>query len=130
MARPPSKHPTELELEILKVLWRHGPLPVRVVRDELAEFRDLAPTSVITVMNIMVDKGYLRRRKEGRRFVYRPRIAEGSVTGGMLRDLIARAFGGSTEAMMLNLLESDELDRNEVTRLRKLLDGKAKGKRR
>ena len=130
MARPSSKHPTELELEILKVLWRHGPLPVRTVRDELAGFRDLATTSVITVMNIMVEKGYLQRRKQGRSFIYKPQVAEGAVTGGMLRDLIARAFGGSTEAMMLNLLDSEDLDRDEVARLRKLLSTKAKGKQR
>ncbi|MHC4718563.1 MAG: BlaI/MecI/CopY family transcriptional regulator [Planctomycetota bacterium] len=129
MARPTSRHPTELELEILKVLWRRGPLPVRTVRDELAGFRDLATTSVITVMNIMVEKGYLARRKAGRSFIYEPRVAEGTVTGGMLRDLIARAFGGSTEVMMLNLLASDELDRTEIGRLRRLLGRTTKGKR-
>ena len=56
MARPASKGPTELELEILKILWQRGPLPVRDVRDALVGFRDLARTSVITIMNIMVRK--------------------------------------------------------------------------
>ena len=50
MARPISKHPTELELEILKIFWREGPLTGREVRDQLAEFRDLAYTSVMTIM--------------------------------------------------------------------------------
>ena len=56
MARPASRHPTELELEILKVLWREGPLSGRQVRDALVPFRDLAYTSVMTVMNIMAGR--------------------------------------------------------------------------
>ena len=63
MARPTSKHPTELELEILKVLWRASPLTGRQVRDALVGFRDLAYTSVMTIMGIMEDKGYVRRKK-------------------------------------------------------------------
>ncbi len=57
MVRPTSKHPTELELEILKILWRAKPLTGRQVRDALAEFRELAYTSVMTVMGTMEDKG-------------------------------------------------------------------------
>ena len=53
MARSPSQHPTELELEILKVLWRIGPATVRTVREELAAVRELAYTSVMTMMTIM-----------------------------------------------------------------------------
>ena len=74
MARQVSKHPTELELEILKVLWRNGPLTGRDVRDCLAiETRDLAYTSVMTVMGIMEDKGYLKRKKSGKTFMRRLR---------------------------------------------------------
>lgn len=126
MPRHASRHPTELELEILKILWRDGPLPVRGVREALAPGRPLAYTSVMTIMTIMVDKGYLARRKVGARFVYRTRVREGTTTGRMLSDLVDRAFGGSTAAVMVNLLETGELDEAEVLELRALLQRKAK----
>ena len=127
MARPPSRHPTELELEILKVLWRRGPLPVRGVREALAPARPLAYTSVMTIMNIMVDKGYLTRRRTGQSYTYRPRATETTTAARMLRDLMNRVFYGSAAAVMMNLLESADLDQAEIHRLRELLAGKAEG---
>jgi predicted transcriptional regulator len=122
MTRPASRHPTELELEILKVLWRGGEMRVRQVRSALAPRRELAYTSVMTIMNIMVDKGYLRRRRRGIGYAYRPRVTQKATTRRMLRDLMDRAFGGSPAAVMLNLLESAELDEAEIAELRSLLD--------
>ncbi len=122
MARPASKHPTELELEILKILWRLGPSSVRQVRDALADFRDLAYTSVMTIMTIMTKKGYVRRTRTDGGYVYRPRIREQSTTRRMLRDLVDRAFDGSAAALMLNLLESGKVDPGELKRLREVID--------
>jgi predicted transcriptional regulator len=80
MARPASEHPTELELAILKVLWQKSPQTVQDVRDELAEAgRELANSSVITMMNIMVRKQYLKREKAGRAFEFTPLIEQQSV---------------------------------------------------
>ena len=75
MARPGSDHPTQLELEILKVLWSESPLPVRDVQARLEEKaeRPLAHSSVITILNIMVRKGYLSAAKRARRFSFHPR---------------------------------------------------------
>ena len=121
MARPASKYPTELELEILKVLWRHGPLTGLAVRDALAPERDLAYTSVMTILGIMLEKGYVARRKSGARFLYRARIGEQATARGMLRDLVSRVYDGSVEAVLVSLLESSGLDREEIQRLRQLL---------
>lgn len=129
MARPASRHPTELELEILKILWREGPLSAGRVRDLLAGFRDLTYTSVITIMNIMVRKRYLQRRKADVGYTYRARITQVSTTRGMLRDLVDRAFEGSAATLMLNLLESSEIDPAELKQLRELIDRKAKEER-
>ena len=120
MARRSSRHPTESELEILNILWRRGPLPVREVRDALD--RPLAYTSVMTVMNIMVDKGYLARCKDVGIFVYLERIGLKATTRRMLGDLVDRAFDGSPAAVMINLLESADLDQAEIEKLRELLD--------
>lgn len=121
MARPLSRHPTELELQILKILWRRAPLTVRQVRQELAATRELAHTSVITMLTIMVDKGYVERAKAPGGHLYRPRIAEGVTAGGMLRDIVDRAYDGSAEAAMLNLLEMADLDQAEIQRIRAIL---------
>lgn len=124
MARPASRHPTELELEILKILWRQGPITPREVRDALVDFRDLAYTSVVTIMNIMVGKGYLGRAKTGPGFVYRARVSEQATTRRMLRDLVNRVFDGSASAVMVNLIEEADLDEAKVRELRALLKDK------
>ena len=125
MARSASRHPTELELEILKILWRDGPSNVRHVRESLAVFRDLAYTSVMTIMTIMARKGYLKRRKAEGGYVYRAAISAESTTGDMLRDLVDRAFDGSAAALMVNLLETGDLEAEELRQLRELINRKA-----
>lgn len=129
MVRPPSGNPTELELEILKILWRCGPLSVRQVRQELAagpSLRRLAHTSVITMLNIMVRKSYLRRVAQGKGYIFHPRVQEQEVSRGMLHDLVERLFEGSTTAAMLQLLETSDLDEREIEKLRKLIGRQAK----
>ena len=104
MARPRSDHPTELELEILKVLWRESPQTVAQVREALAAVpasRELTHSSVITVMNIMVRKRYLKRKKRGRAYEYEPQIAGKDVGRDMLGDLVSRVFEGSAAAVRL-----------------------------
>lgn len=126
MARPASTHPTELELEILKILWRQGPSTVRQVREALAPERKLAHTSVITVMNIMTDKGYLNRDAEGNTHIFRAKVNAQSIRKRMLGDLVRRAFDGSAIAVMLNLLDTSELKDTELAELRRRLEEKKK----
>lgn len=126
MARHASAHPTELELEILKILWREGPLPGRRVRDLLAQVRDLAYTSVMTIMKIMTHKRYVRRKRVDGNYVYSPCVAEEVVTRGMLYDLVERVFDGSATAVMLNLLETADLDKDELKEIRRLINRKRK----
>ena len=124
MGRHSSKHPTELELEILKILWRDGPAKVGDVREGLQAFRKLALTSVTTIMNIMVGKGYLKRAKENGRYVYRPCITKQSTTRRMVGDLVKRVFDGSAAAAMVNLLETSDVDEQELRKLRTLIERK------
>ena len=131
MARPGSEHPTELELEILKILWEESPLPVREVRAKLETNagRKSAHSTVITMLNIMFDKGYLKRKKDGKSFLFSPKVKQADVTGGMSGDLLSRAFGGSLSAMVLNLLETQDVDAEELAEIRKLIARKAKEKK-
>lgn len=123
MPRPRSRYPTELELEILKILWREGTLATSAVRDKLAEEtgRDLAPTSVITTLNVMVKKGYLSRRREGKSCLFRARVRENTISKGMIGDLVDRVFDGSAEAMMLKLIESRNITSDELDRVEELV---------
>ena len=130
MARRASKHPTELELEILKVLWRDGQSTVRHVREELADFRNLAHNSVMTMMAIMTKKGYLKRFRKGNRHIYTPRIAERKASSGMLGDIVDRVFDGSTMAAMVSLLETRDVDEAELAELRKLIRQKERERQR
>jgi predicted transcriptional regulator len=128
MPRPASRYPTDLELEILKVLWQQGPSTVRQVRDILAKDRDLAYTSVMTIMSIMTDKGYVRRRKAKGSYVYRPVLEQHSAARAMLSDVVNRVFDGSAAAAAVHLLESADIDREELHELQRLLErmGEAK----
>lgn len=128
MSRSSSRHPTELELEILKVLWRIGPATVRQVRDELAAVRDLAYTTVMTMMTIMDSKGYVKRVKDGRSFIYEATYQEQKASRNMLQDVVDRLFGGSTRAVMQHLLETSELDEDELKQIRSLINRKSREK--
>ena len=128
MARPSSDHRTELELEILKILWEESPLRVWDVRSRLESQagRVLAHSTVITMLNIMFDKGFLKRKKDGKSFLFSPKVKKERVTGGMMGDLLSRAFDGSMSAMMLNLLETNDVDATELAEIRKLIARKTK----
>lgn len=127
MARPASRYPTELELLILKVLWREAPRLARDVQNALAgEGRELAKTTVITTLNTMVDKGYLRRKKRGNSFLFSPRIDEATVSERVLSDVVDRVFDGSTSAVLLKLFDVRAIDSGELKELRRMIDQKLK----
>ncbi len=128
MARPRSEHPTQLEFEILKVLWDDSPLPVREVRARLEAQADrpLAHSSVITILNIMHRKGFVRRKKAGKSFLFSPKLMKEAVAGGIMGDVLSRVFEGSASDLVLNLLETADLDSDELAEIRKLITRKAK----
>ena len=127
MARPASEHPTELELSILKVLWQEAPKTVDDVRGALAAAgRELTHSTVITIMNIMVRKGYLQRAKKGRAFEFTPVLEEKSVGQSMVQDLLNRVFDGSAHSLVLQLLETADVDSTELQAIRQLINRKVK----
>ncbi len=121
MARQSSRYPTELELEILKILWQEGSQSVSDVRQKLQSFRELAHTSVMTMMGIMHQKGYLAREKQGRGYLYCAAVTKQQTTSGIMGDIVERVFQGSPKAAMLNLLEADDLDQSGLDELRELI---------
>jgi BlaI family transcriptional regulator, penicillinase repressor len=127
MPRPKSEHPTELELDILKILWRRSPLAVREVREELAAVgRDLAHTTVITTLNAMTRKRYLRRSMDGNACLFAPRVSREKALQGMLGDVVSRVFDGSAKAVVLSLFDCAEINSADLKELRQLIDQKTK----
>ncbi len=132
MARKKSKHPTELELELLKVLWQESPRTVREVREAMARMgRELAHTSLITTLNVMFEKGYVTRTaaQEGRGFAFSPKVSRAEVSQGMVGDLVERVFEGSASALVLSLLEQEQLDAKDHAELRRAIERYRKGGR-
>jgi BlaI family penicillinase repressor len=128
MARPAAEQPTELELRILKILWRKSPQFVRDIRDELAKLgRDIAHTSVITTLNTMVKKRIVIRKREGNAFLFSPRITREQVSRSVLGDIVNRVFDGSAKAVLMGVFEQNDIDRGELKELRKLIDQRIKG---
>jgi predicted transcriptional regulator len=130
MKVPSDHHPTNLELDILHVIWANKKSTVRQVVDGLNPERKLALTTVTTIMNRMVDKGWLMRSKQGPgRFVYTAIFSETMTKRSMLRNFIQRLFGGSAPNMIQNAIDSSDLDADELQEIAKLIEQAKKSKR-
>lgn len=106
---------TPLELEIMQVLWREGPSSVQAVHTKLQS--DLAFTTVQTVLNVLYEKGRVRRTLKGRAYEYRPAESKESVRGHAVRDLIRRMFGGSSEELVMSMVKTRQIDPAALARL-------------
>lgn len=118
MARPSNDQPTPAELEVLHVIWQRGPSTVREVMDVLNQRTKRAYTTIMTLMNVMARKKTLIRTKRGRAFVYRARDERDKTLRGMVRDLLQRAFHGSSAAMVQRLLDGAGPDDQELKAIR------------
>ena len=131
MPRSTSKHPTELELQILKILWDSGPLAVRDVRTGLIEHegRELAHTSVVTTLNTMERKKYLRKSQAGNAYIFEAAVKRKDVSQGMVKDVVDRVFDGSVASLMLSLIDNAEISSDEHQALRDIINKSKKSKR-
>ena len=130
MAKKLNRTPAELELKILKVSWRNGPLRVRDVRQQLADQgRDLAHTTIVNTLNNMVDKGFVKRTPYRNAYIFEARAKEEDVSKGMLSEFVNRVFDGSAVSLLLNLIDSEQVDSKEYAELRRLINKRAKEKK-
>ena len=122
MARTPTGRPTDQELEILKVLWDRGPSSVREVWQTLAATREIGPTSVLKIMQIMRDKGLVVCDATQRPQRYRPKQTQRATLRQLAGDLLARAFGGSTRLLLLSALDKKRCKPEELAEIRELIE--------
>lgn len=110
----------DLQVAILQVLWDEGEATVTRVTEALAGKRR-APTTIATMLTKMERRGLVQHRVEGRQFVYRPRLSEQEVRRTLVADLTQRLFEGDVSALVGHLLTSEEIDRDELVRLRAMI---------
>jgi predicted transcriptional regulator len=122
MARRRQDTPTEGELEILKVLWDRGPSTGREVLDALSGQRKRAYTSVMTVLNIMADKGQVIRKPVGRAFIYSAKRPRERTLGTMVSNLLGRAFEGSASSLVSQVLDQSKPSPEELELIRKAIE--------
>lgn len=124
MSKPTIPRPTDTELAILRVLWERGASTVRQVHDSLIRERPIAYTTALKMLQIMTEKGLVRRDETDRSHVYSPRLTEEQTQRQLVRDLLDRAFGGSASKLVMQALASRRASAEELTEIRKLIDGR------
>jgi len=121
MARPRHENATPGELEVLKILWDRGPSTVREVMDVLNQSRRRAYTSVMSLLEVMFDKRLVKRRPQGRAFVYWAAVSKERTLGQMVGDLVRRGFEGSASSLVAYLLDETRLSNEELNEIRRLI---------
>lgn len=116
------RRPTDAELAILRVLWDRGPSTVREVHEAMRSSTDSGYTTVLKQLQVMTGKGLVVRNDVRRAHVYTPRISEQDTQRQLLRDLVDRAFGGSSVKLVLQALSSRRASARERSEIRALLD--------
>jgi len=121
MARRPSPTLTEVELEILRVLWDRGSSTVREVHEALRRQRDTGFSTTLKMMQVMTAKGLLLKDDDQRPQVYRPAITQEQAQTQFVDDLIQRVFGGAADKLILRAVSSHHVSRQDLEQIRKLL---------
>ena len=115
---------TDLELDVMKIVWKYRTATVRQIVDDLGAFRPLAYTTVQTVLTILTQKGLVEHTTCGRAYVYSALVQSHGIRKETVNAVVDRLFEGSRQSLMLHLIDSDSLTPDEASELRQLLDRK------
>ena len=120
--KKPEPKLTDTELEIMHVVWELGSGTVRQAHELLNQQRPLAYTTVMTMMNILEEKGHLTRRKEGRAYRYEPVRPKNQVISGMVDDFVGKVFEGSARPLVLSLVKDRKLSKKDLEELARMIE--------
>ncbi len=118
-----SEQLTTLELEIMQVLWETGAANVQTVQQQLE--RELAYTTVQTMLNVLLRKGKVKRKLSDKAYFYRPIVSRSQVVSQTIEDLINRLFGGSAEKLVMSMVEAEHLTTDDLSRLNAIIEKEA-----
>lgn len=112
----------ETEMEVLHHVWDLGEATVKDVRKRILKTREVAYTTIMTVMKNLADKGYLKYRKEGVTYVYSPAEEPESVRFNLVKELVKKVFKGSTAELVQTLVQGEKLNEQELNEIRRMID--------
>jgi len=119
---PTLPRPTEGELELLRILWEHGPSTVRDIHQDLNSRRPLGYTSVLKLLQIMTDKGLVEREESGKAHIYHPAASQNETQDQLVRDISERLFAGSAAQLAMHALALEPVNEHDLDALRTLID--------
>ena len=122
MPRKPSSQPTEVELQILRILWAESPVTARQVHNRLAEVRDTNYSTTVKMLSVMLDKGLVRRDDSVRPQLFRPAASQKRTQQGMLKALLREAYDGSVSSLVLQALASKKASPEEQAEIPRMLN--------
>ena len=122
MSRRKNSRPTDRELTILRILWDNGPSTVREVNEAMNEDQDTGYTTTLKLMQIMIDKGLLRRDDSRFKHIYKPAMTEEKTQKLLVVELLETAFSGSAEKLVMRALSAKKVSAKELVKIRKMLD--------
>jgi predicted transcriptional regulator len=122
MPRPASQHPTDGELEILRALWERGASSLGEICEALRRERDVATTTVATMLKVMLDKGLVRRKRAVRGHQWSAAISQSAAAQSMVGKLVDGVFDGSASRLVAHLVEDGKLSAKELAELRALIE--------
>jgi BlaI family transcriptional regulator, penicillinase repressor len=120
--RPKHTTLTPQELEIMKLVWQRQSATVRDIYEALLEHRKIAYTTVMTMMKILETKGYLKKRRQDRAFIYRSAHTKNQVIGSMLREFINRVFNGSAEPLLVHLVKTRHIREKDLQKMARMIE--------
>jgi len=121
MAKQKNK-PTEAELEILQMLWNYGPLSVRELNDDLNKIRPVGYTTTLKFLQIMAEKGFVTRIKDGRNHIYTAAIEQKAAQQQLLDKLLHGVFGGSAKKLVMQALGNHTASKEELFEIKKYIE--------
>jgi len=121
MPRPPSSQPTDVELEILGVLWQRGASTVREVHEALAPQRERGYSTVLKMLQVMREKGLVLRDESVRPQLYRAALSKSQTQLNMVDALVQKAFGGSARKLVMRMLSAERLSAEELAQMQQLI---------
>ncbi len=122
MARPITPHLTEVELQILQVLWDAGPSTVREVHQALGEFKETNYATTVKMLRVMLEKSLVKRKEDAKPIIYRAAITRERAQKRGLSDLITRLYNGSAAKLMMHALSDKRATPEEIAEIRQWLD--------
>lgn len=122
MPRPTSVQPTQVEMQILRILWELGPSPVREIHKRLEAAKGTNYSTTVKMLAVMLQKGLVKRDEDAQPHVYRPVLTRAKTGKRMLDDLIEKVYNGSAMSLVLQALSSGKATKEEVDEVRRLLD--------